>query len=83
VIRNLAHAAWARDPDYGVDTLNWYASRVSEATDLPRAHELIARGRELCGKNDAAGLRTVNAELDRLFPASSEKRLLSFGSGVQ
>jgi molecular chaperone DnaK len=83
VVRALGGAAYARDPASPARSLEWHASRLSEASDLKKAHELVARGREALARNDASLLRAVNSELSALFPGTAEERQRSFGSGVQ
>ena len=83
VARSLGNAAFARDPRAPSLSLEAYAARLSEATDLKRAHELVARGRDCLKRNDTGALKAVNAELQALFPGTPEERLRSYGSGVQ
>ena len=83
VIRALGGAAYARDPGSAARSFEWHAARLSEASDLKKAHELVTRGREALARNDGSMLRAVNSELSALFPGTAEERQRSFGSGVQ
>jgi molecular chaperone DnaK len=83
VVRSLGNAAFARDPRSASLVFEAYASRISESSDLKKAHELLTRGREALAKNDGSMLRAVNSELQALFPGTAEQRRKSFGSGVQ
>jgi molecular chaperone DnaK len=82
VMSGLRHAAFARDPRADTLVFNWYASKISEATDLPRAKALVAQGREALKKNDSGSLRGINVQLQELFPGSTEEQARSFGSGI-
>lgn len=83
VVRSLGSAAFSRDPRAEAIAFGVYASKISEATDLKQAHDLVARGRAALERGDKPALRAVNVELQALFPGTPEERLRSFGSGVQ
>jgi molecular chaperone DnaK len=82
VLRSLTDAAFARDPKSPSYTFEYYRSRVSEASDVRRASELLKEGDALLRQGRMEDLREVNRQLDPLYPGTVEQRRRSFGSGV-
>ena len=83
VVRSLGDAAFSRDPRADTLSFEHYASKLSEAVDLKRAHDLVSEGRQALQKQDGPALRAVNQQLRTLFVGSAEEQKRSFGSGVQ
>ena len=83
VLRSLTNAAFAKDPEAPVYSFEWYLSHLSEATDLRKAHHLADQGRTALTQGDKEALKTINRQLDELFPGTAEERRKSYGSGVQ
>jgi len=82
-MRNLANAAYARDPRSVFFTFDWFTQNIASATDIPRATELLNKGRVASEKGDAAELKIINRQLDPFFPGTEEEQRQSFGSGVR
>ncbi len=82
VMNSLGRAAFNRDPDRERRRLEWFQARMSEATDLRRANELLKQGREALRLGKTDDVKSVNRQLDALFPGTAEERQRSFGSGV-
>jgi molecular chaperone DnaK len=82
LMRSLTNAAYNRHPESAAHTFEWYRSRLSEASDIRRADELVKKGQELLRKRRLDELRALNRQLDDLFPGTAEERRRSFGSGV-
>lgn len=82
VLRTLTNAAYARDPQSVFNIFRWYEENVTDASDVPRAHELLQNGREAMDRGDAAELKTINSKLYKLYPGTPEERKKSFNSGV-
>lgn len=81
-MRALRSTAFHRDPESAAHSFEWYQSRMSEASDLRRASDLIKQGRALLQQRNMEGLKQVNRQLDPLFTGTAEERQRSFGSGV-
>jgi molecular chaperone DnaK len=82
-IRTLTNAAYARDPRSVFYSFDWYSQNITSATDIPRAVELLNKGRIAYEQSDAETLKTINAQLYRFFPGTDEDRKKSFESGVR
>jgi molecular chaperone DnaK len=82
VIRSLGNAAFAREPRAPAYNFEWYASQISEATDLRQAQALVEKGRAALAREDMQELRTINRQLRDLYPGTPEERRLSYDSGV-
>lgn len=83
VLRGLANAAYFRRPESWSDQFDYWASRVSESTDLAAAQKLVARGRAAQPTNDRSVLQDVVAALRKLIPSEHEGEGRSLGSGVR
>src|SRR5262245_58799866 len=81
--QRLSSAAFNRTPE----AWEWYfedaASEVSRARDLPRAHRLVAEGKNAIDRGDTEELRRVVKALWQLLPEDSEARKRGFDSGVR
>jgi molecular chaperone DnaK len=85
-LRAVARAAHCRNPQSLREELEWAAANVTDALDVARAHELVARARAAAEGATAGGthaLRAIMSELWQLFPSSPEQQRRSFGSGVR
>lgn len=82
-MRNLSNAAYARDPQSAFSSFDWYAQNIATATDIPRAMELLDKGRGAAARGDAAALKAINRQLDTYFAGTEEERRRSFGSGIR
>lgn len=82
-MRNLSNAAYVRDPQSAFFNFDWYVQNIAAATDVPRANELLDKGREASARGDAEALKAINRQLDRYFPGTEEERHRSFGSGIR
>ncbi len=82
-IRRLTDAAYLRDPRSPFLTFDWYTENIASATDIPRASELLDKGREYYRQEDAEALKNINSKLHAFFPGTEEERKLSFESGVR
>ena len=80
---NLADAAFFKNPDAWIIAFDAAASRVHEASDLPRAQKLVAEGKNARSTGDKAGLQRVTQALGKLLPAEAQKRRLGYDSGVR
>jgi molecular chaperone DnaK len=76
-------AAFFRGPNAWRLVFEQYASRLDAANDLPRAQELVSRGRAAAERRDEAELRSVSEELRKLLPVEEAARRLGFNSSVR
>jgi molecular chaperone DnaK len=83
VMRRLGMAAYLRDPSAWEWEFEHYAARVGESTDIRRASDLVASGREAMRQRDRAKLETIVRELWRLSPVDRDEQRLGHGSGVR
>jgi molecular chaperone DnaK len=83
VMKGLGTAAWLRHPRAWEWALERCASRVSDSTDLRRATELVADGREALRQRDNLKLEQIVRELWRLDPVDREDQRLGHGSGLR
>jgi molecular chaperone DnaK len=83
VIQRLGSAAWMRHPQAWEWAFEHSASRVSESTDLRRATELVANGREALRQRDNTKLEQIVRELWRLDPVDRADQRLGHGSGLR
>lgn len=81
--RRLGNTAFYRHPSAWEWMFEGAASEVASATDLPRAQELVRKGRAAIESDDTAALRRVVESLWKLLPADVKTRRLSFDSGVR
>ena len=82
VIESLGRAAYVRDPETLGRELEWYASRLSETTDLRRAQTLVDQGRAALESGERSALRGILHQLWELCPGTVQERKLSYGSGI-
>ena len=83
MVRSLADAAYFRDPDAWGNELDWAASQVASATDLPQAEGLVREGRRARERGDQDGLRRAVQRLWQLLPGDPQERRLGHDSGVR
>ncbi len=81
-IKAVTQSAANRDPEVEFYRHEWYVENLTTATDIPRASELIEKGREAASGRDRETLRAINRQLHPLFPGTNEERTKSFRSGV-
>jgi molecular chaperone DnaK len=85
-LRALARAAHCRNPQALRDELEWADAHVTQAMDVPRAHDLLARARAAAESGTPGApqaLRALMSEIWQLFPTSAEQQRRSFGSGIR
>jgi molecular chaperone DnaK len=83
VIRRLGNAAYLRHPQAWEWEFELRAARVSESTDIRRASELVANGREAMRERDRAKLESIVRELWRLDPVDRDEQKRGHGSGLR
>ena len=83
VIERLGLAAYFRHPDAWEWEFDRWAARVGESTDLRRATELVAKGREAIRQRDLAAVERIVNELWRLAPVDHSEQKLGHGSGLR
>ncbi len=83
VIRRLGSAAYLRHPGVWDTELEHYAARVAESTDIRRASELVAQGREAARQHDRARLEEIVRALWQLSPVDRDEQKLGHGSGLR
>jgi molecular chaperone DnaK len=76
-------AAFFRAPNAWQLIFEQCASRVDGANDLPRAQQLVARGRAAAARRADAELRAISEELRKLLPVEEAARRLGFKSSVR
>jgi molecular chaperone DnaK len=83
LVRRLGTAAFQRSPE----AWQWYfedaAADAAQATDLPRAHQLVAQGRIAAAAGDTDALKRIVKELWGLLPVDAASRRASFDSGIR
>jgi molecular chaperone DnaK len=83
IIRRLGSAAYFRHPDAWEWQFERCAAGVGDSTDLRRASDLVATGREAVRQRDREGLERIVRELWRLRPVDHQEQRLGHGSGVR
>ena len=83
LVNNLSSAAYHRAPDSHRWSFERAASRISEASDLPKAQQLVARGRAALDAGDVPTVRSITEQLWRLLPSDPSNRRASHDSGVR
>jgi molecular chaperone DnaK len=83
VIGRVGSAAYLRHPGGWETELEHYAARVGESTDIRRATELVAKGREAMRKQDRPALEEIVRALWRLSPVDRDEQRLGHGSGLR
>lgn len=81
IVRQLGNAAYFRHPEVWAWEFDGLASHLSRSTDLPKAEQLVARGR--ANRADRTVLREVVQQLWALLPAQVADRDGGHGSGVR
>jgi molecular chaperone DnaK len=79
----LSDICYSRDPEAWVRALEFHASRIHEAYDLPAANRALNEGREAVRRKDHSAVRSAVQALRALLPAHDEQRKRSLGSGVR
>src|SRR5215467_8094352 len=82
VIERLGSAAFYRDPTAWDRQFEYCAARVGESTDLRRASELVAKGREAVRQHDRETIERIVRELWTLAPVDRDEQRLGHGSGL-
>jgi molecular chaperone DnaK len=83
VIERLGSAAFYRDPTAWERQFEYCAARVGESTDLRRASELVAKGREAVRQHDRETIEGIVRELWSLAPVDRDEQKLGHGSGLR
>jgi molecular chaperone DnaK len=83
VIERLGLAAYLRHPGAWEWEFERAAARVSESTDLRRASELVAQGRDAVRQHDREALERIVRDLWRLRPVDRDEQKLGHGSGLR
>ena len=83
IVTRLGCASYYRLPDAWQQQFEHAASRVTDATDLPRATRLVRDGWAAVAKGDRAALETIVRALWQLLPADPADRRLGYSSGVR
>lgn len=82
-VGRLAVTAYYRAPGSWDHQFQAAAGRVSEATDLKRAQELVSRGRAAIARGDRAEVEAVVRGLWALLPPEADERRMSHDSGIR
>jgi molecular chaperone DnaK len=83
LVQRLASAARARDPEFWQFQLDWVASEIGKARDLPLAQRLVAQGKACVEAGDLEGVKKAVRSLWDLMPEDTEARKKAFESGVR
>lgn len=83
ILKHLADSAYFRHPSCWRWEFTALASRVSEATNLPKAQNLVLRGQRALGRGDDKELERIVRELYPLLPPDVRVRQLGHHSGVR
>lgn len=83
LIRRLGIAAYFREPGAWESAFHRAASRLSESTDIRRATELVASGREALRQERQTDLEAVVRKLWELTPVDRDEQMLGHGSGLR
>ncbi|ACY12883.1 Hsp70 family protein [Haliangium ochraceum] len=83
VLRRLGNAAFHRHPEAWQWLFEGAASKLSSATDLPKAQALVDQGKAAITRGDEVALRGVVEQLWRLLPIDVQTRRLGFDSGIR
>jgi len=83
LVQRLASAARSRDPDYWRFQLEYAASDVAKARDLPKAQRLVADGKAALERGDLEALKRAVRGIWELMPEDAEARARAFESGVR
>jgi molecular chaperone DnaK len=83
VIERLGVAAYFRHPGSWEWEFERCAARVGESTDVRRASELVAKGREAVRQRDRETIEQTVRELWRLAPVDHDEQKLGHGSGLR
>ena len=83
VINRLGMAAHFRHPAAWEWAFESCAARVGESTDLRRATELVAKGREAVRQRDRESIERIVRELWELAPVDHDEQKLGHGSGLR
>jgi molecular chaperone DnaK len=83
IIRRLGHAAYLRHPGVWEVEFESCAAYITESTDLRRASELVANGREAMRQHDHTRLEQIVRGLWKLSPVDRDEQKLGHGSGLR
>ncbi len=81
-VRQLATAAYYKDPEVWRYEFDRAASDVHQSRDLPKAEKLVTEGRAALDRDDMVALQRVTRSLWKLMPPDAQERQLGFDSGV-
>ena len=82
-VRKLGNAAYFRHPQAWEWQFEEAASRVSEASNVARAEELVREGQKALERKRPEELRRVVDALWKLLPEDAQERRLAHDSGVR
>jgi molecular chaperone DnaK len=82
-ITSLRTNATLRNPDAWPSFFESASSRIEEAHDMRRAHELVQEGRAALAKQDMPGVERATRALWQLLPSHQDYRSRGLGSGVR
>lgn len=82
LMAQLGHGAYVRSPGAWERSFEEAAARVSECTDIRRATELVARGRQVMREGRAAELESIVYQLWKLRPVDRVEQELGHGSAL-
>jgi molecular chaperone DnaK len=83
IIRRLRSAAFFRDPTSWASAFESCASELGESTDIRRATELVAAGREAVLQDDRKKLEQIVRALWAIRPVDREVQAKGHGSGLR
>ncbi|HEY3354505.1 MAG TPA: Hsp70 family protein [Polyangia bacterium] len=83
LLGNLLNAAYYRHPEAVAWDFEYVSSKVAEATDLPKAEDLVRQGHAAAARNDKLGLKAIVDRLWALMPPTVEQRRRGFDSGLR
>jgi len=82
LIAQLGHNAYVRQPGAWEQLFQDAAGRVSECTDIRRATELVAQGREVMRERRTGELESIVRQLWKLHPIDRKEQQLGHGSAL-
>lgn len=82
-IRDLASAAYFKNPEAWNHQFNYAASRIDACRDLPTARKLVAMGREAMTRGDRETVAYCTEELWKLLPIDAQRKQMGHNSGLR
>jgi molecular chaperone DnaK len=83
VMRRLGGAAFRRDPDAPLHTIEHYAARARDAQNPAQAVALVEEARRLWAKGDRAGVSAILGKLGDMIDVAEPVRRASHQSGLR